>query len=80
MADKTLGNSEAVKAARTRTPDKPSPAKETATAARAKTPETPEPKPEKKAEPVDEFAERLRKGIPGISDEAIEALRKDFVK
>lgn len=78
MADKPVGNSEAVKAARTRTPDKPSPAKETATATRAKTPEREV--PEKKPEPKDEFAERLRRAIPGISEEAIEALRKDFVK
>lgn len=70
-----LGNSEAVRKAqgRERQPAKtPSPAKETATATRAKTPEreTPEEKP------VDAFAERLRRAVPGISDVAIEELRK----
>lgn len=73
-----LGNVEAVKAAqgRERKPVTPSPAKETAST-RAKT-------PERVAEPekpqVDEFAARLRRAIPGISDEAIENLRKEHAR
>lgn len=71
----TLGNSEAVRQAQAkeRRPAKPeSPARETA----AKRAQTPERKPEEAPVEVDEFAERLRRSIPGIPSDAIEELRK----
>lgn len=82
-----LGNSDAVKAgnARERRPANPaSPAKETAER-RAETPER-EPEPKPKAQPkrelsrYEEWEADLKRAIPGIKDEAVAALKKQFYK
>lgn len=78
-----LGNSEAVKAAnaRERRPARPAhPAKEVAEK-RAEVPERDQGRRlVVKPAPVDEFAEDLRRAIPGITDAAIAKLRKEFRK
>lgn len=77
----TLGNSDAVRKGNAREeanhPSRRRPARETAEKRTVETPEEPREAPKPKPE-VDEFAEDLRRAIPGIPDNTIEDLRREF--